>query len=349
MPQNDLHIPKLLVIATGGTIASVDDGEGLTPRLDAKDLLSRVPSLSELCRIDTIQPFSVDSCNMTPARWCITAKLIREKYNDYDGFIITHGTDTMAYGAAMLSCLIRHSRKPTVLTGSQFPIDFGGSDASDNLKDAVSWACECIKRGCTVGYNSVYVVFAGRVINGMRARKRHTIALDAFESVNYSDIAKISQGNITYSPELVYYEETRDADFIDLTLTDESPAPLMIHLTPGMTSERLLAMCDDAPAVIFEGFGIGGIPDALLPAIAKIKAQGTAIILKTQVPYEKCDFAVYRVGRMISAGTALSKNQGAGIVAEAGDLTAEAAFALATVALNAPDIGWNLFFEIRDR
>ena len=120
---------KLLVIGTGGTIASIPGDAGLTPGTDVSGLLSCVPQAAELCDWEQIQLFSLDSTNVGPAQWVSLAKCIRRSYEAYDGFLILHGTDTMAYTAAALSYLIQNSGKPIVLTGSQKPMEDTDTDA----------------------------------------------------------------------------------------------------------------------------------------------------------------------------------------------------------------------------
>ena len=127
---------KILLIATGGTIASRPTDNGLAPELLAGDILRCVPALAELCRIDAVQPMNIDSTNMAPDCWLALTQCLREHYNDYDGFVITHGTDTMAYTACALSYLVQGSAKPIVLTGSQKSIYVEDTDARRNLFDA---------------------------------------------------------------------------------------------------------------------------------------------------------------------------------------------------------------------
>ena len=101
---------KILLIATGGTIASKKTERGLAPAISAEDLLQFVPELKDLCNIDTIQLFDLDSTNITPAHWLLMKDTIRNNYDRYDGFVISHGTDTMAYSAAALSYLIKQKQ-----------------------------------------------------------------------------------------------------------------------------------------------------------------------------------------------------------------------------------------------
>ena len=131
---------NILLIATGGTIASKKTERGLAPAISAEDLLQFVPELKDLCHIDTIQLFDLDSTNITPDHWLLMKDTIRENYDNYDGFVISHGTDTMAYSAAALSYLIQHSPKPIVLTGSQKSIYNRDTDARTNLSHAFQYA-----------------------------------------------------------------------------------------------------------------------------------------------------------------------------------------------------------------
>ena len=165
---------KILLIATGGTIASQQTGSGLAPRLNPKDLLRYVPDAANICELDTIQPFHIDSTNINPAHWLTLTGIIEENYEKYDGFVISHGTDTLAYTAAALSYLIQNTKKPIILTGAQKPISDDSTDAKTNLLDSLRFACS--------GDCGVCVVFGGKVIAGTRARKTKTKSYDAFSS-----------------------------------------------------------------------------------------------------------------------------------------------------------------------
>ena len=148
---------NILMIGTGGTIASEMTPDGLTPELTPAQLLRYVPAIRDLCRVDCINLFSLDSTNITPAHWIRTANAIREHYEDYDGFVISHGTDTMAYTAAALSYLVQGADKPVMLTGAQKPINYDSTDSKLNLTDAFV----CAASGQLAGVN---IVFSGRVI-----------------------------------------------------------------------------------------------------------------------------------------------------------------------------------------
>ena len=313
----------ILLITTGGTIACRDSGHGLSPALSAEDLLAAVPAVTRACTVTTRPLFNLDSTDMTPKEWLAVAAAVREAYDKFDGFIITHGTDTLAYAAATLSCLLQHSEKPIVLTGAQLPLGVPGSDAADNLTDAFAWALSQGARG-------VRIVFAGRVIRGLRARKRHTTDPDAFESVGCPDTAIIRDGQI------IRYGVPVGAGQGDVTDSPLTPAHTfyedldtriaLAQLTPGMSPFILRHMAEGLHGLIIEGVGIGGIPDTLVPVLTRVAESGVYLILTSQVPYGESDFTVYRAGRRIHEACG-------GQVVTARDIPSEAAFAAAMWAM----------------
>ena len=311
----------ILLLATGGTIACRDMGHGLSPALTPDDLLHAVPGVTDTCTVTARSLFHLDSTDMTPREWLTIAETIRLSYDAYDGFVITHGTDTLAYAAATLSCLLQHSEKPIVLTGSQLPLETPGSDAAANLTDAFTWALSPGARG-------VRIVFAGRVIRGLRARKRHTTDPDAFESVNCPDSALLRDGQV-----LRYGVPVAAGTVIDSPLTpphtfytELDTDIALAHLTPGLSPEVLSHMADGLHALIVEGVGIGGIPESLTPVLTRVAEAGVYLFLTSQVPYGASDFTVYRAGRRITEACA-------GQVITARDIPSEAAFAAAMWAL----------------
>ena len=138
---------KILLIATGGTIASAHTEEGLAPAVGPTALLEAVPEIREFCQAEAVQILNIDSTNLQPENWLRMVEVVRDNYDKYDGFVITHGTDTMAYTASALSYLMQNLGKPVILTGSQKPIGFGISDAKKNLVDSFVMACQEDKIG----------------------------------------------------------------------------------------------------------------------------------------------------------------------------------------------------------
>ena len=169
---------RILMIATGGTIASKRSETGLKPLITSDELLSYVPDARHFCQADAIQVLNIDSTNIQPEHWLLIARTIEDHYNQYDGFVICHGTDTMAYTAAALSYLIQNSPKPIVITGAQKPIDLEITDAKTNLLDSLRFA------SCSRAHG-VNLVFDGKVIAGTRAKKERTKSYNAFSSINF--------------------------------------------------------------------------------------------------------------------------------------------------------------------
>ena len=274
----------ILLIATGGTIASRHTPEGLAPQITPQELLSYVPDAASLCQIDTVQPINLDSTNVAPEHWLLLAKLIEEQYDRYDGFVICHGTDTLAYTAAALSYLIQHTRKPIVLTGAQRSIDEDTTDAKVNLMDALRYAC--------AGESGVCIVFGSHVIAGTRARKSRTKSYNAFTSLNFPDLASIHESRVVrYIP----WEDQGDPVFYHRLNT----RVFLLKLTPGMDPAAFAAAGELCDGLIIESYGVGGIPEVYLEELDKLISQGKTVIMATQVPQEGSDLSVYQVGKHV--------------------------------------------------
>ncbi|MCQ2609880.1 MAG: asparaginase, partial [Lachnospiraceae bacterium] len=158
---------KILMIGTGGTISCEAGNNGLAPAKLAEELLKYCPKVKEICDVECIQVINIDSTNMRPGHWLMIEEVIQKNYDKYDGFVITHGTDTLSYTAAAISYLVQNSKKPIVITGAQVPISEPGTDAIKNVTDAFIVAADDESHG-------VMVVFCGKVILGTRARKNFT-------------------------------------------------------------------------------------------------------------------------------------------------------------------------------
>lgn len=295
--------PRILMVATGGTIASAEEGNGLAPQLTGEQLAGYVPQASQLADIDIVQPMNIDSTNMHPADWRHIADAILERYDRYDGFVVLHGTDTMAYTAAALSYLIQDSPKPIVLTGSQQPMASPFTDARLNLYQSVLYAADPSSA-------DVSVVFGGKVVAGTRARKQRTMSANAFVSVNYPELALIRNDRIIRTAPAAPEACAREASSPSATPKTAAPRPLtyrkldervfVLKLTPGVTPRTFDLLRADYEAIIVETFGIGGIPDALRDAIFSWVDSGRALVVTTQVPEEGLDLGVYEVGRAYS-------------------------------------------------
>jgi L-asparaginase len=293
-----------MFIGTGGTIASEMTEEGLLPGLRPAQLLRYVPAVADLCDTGCIQLFNLDSTNIGPEHWLAMARTIRDNYADYDGFVISHGTDTMAYTAAALSYLVQNSPKPIILTGAQKPIGFDTTDSKVNLKD--SFIC-----ACTDDIHGVCIVFNGRVIIGTRACKTRSKSFDAFSSINYPNIAVVRDGCLT---QYITPEHRGEPVFYDTLHTRVG----LLKLIPGLDAELLSFMLARSDALVIESFGVGGLPQGggMHALVDEAAEQGKTIVMTTQVQNEGSDLAVYTTGHAL---------RGNPRILEAYDMTTEAA------------------------
>ncbi|MDD6033567.1 MAG: asparaginase [Oscillospiraceae bacterium] len=299
---------KILLIATGGTIASKRTDNGLAPLILSEELLDYVPDAREFCQVDSLQLLNLDSTNMLPEHWVMMAEAIEARYDSYDGFVICHGTDTLAFTAAALSYLIQNSPKPIIITGAQKPIDMENTDARINLTDSLRYAC-CGKA------HDVSVVFGGKVIAGTRARKMRAKSYNAFSSINFPYLASIQDGRI------VHYI-TSDCSGRPAFYHSLNSRVFLLKLIPGIQPDILSFIEDRYDAFIIEGYGVGGLPDdgerSFLSEVERLVQKGKIVVMATQVIHEGSDMTVYEVGHLAKEKLGLL---------ECRDMTLEAAVA----------------------
>jgi L-asparaginase len=222
---------------------------------------------------------------MEPKHWKVMVECIRDHYEDYDGFVIAHGTDTMAYTAAGLSYMIQNSNKPVVITGSQKPIDMDITDAKTNLLDSFTYASNDKSQG-------VSIVFDGKVIAGTRAKKVRSKSYNAFSSIDFPFLAVIQDGQIMrYIPQTAYEEEVH-------FYTEMNQNIFLLKLIPGIDPDILELIFAKYDAIVVESFGVGGIPMSIRKAFYELchKYPEKTIIMSTQVAHEGSDMTVYEVG-----------------------------------------------------
>ncbi len=285
---------RILIIGTGGTIASKKHSLGLRPELGIDELLQLLGMPQDKCYLEGISLMSIDSTNMTPDRWVSMAQYIHQHYPLFDGFVITHGTDTMAYTAAALTYILHNLNKPVIITGSQYPITETHTDAIQNLTDAVYFAMENIR--------GVFICFDGQLIAGNRAIKVKTKSYNAFESVNFPVVARIKHQKVQY-----------DSHVLDQFLQANSSAPLALRTTyndrilvikmiPGMHADIFDYIRSHYDGVIIESFGLGGIPNNEYNITGKINElieAGIVVVLTTQCLEEGVEYGVYEVGSQL--------------------------------------------------
>jgi len=286
---------KILIIGTGGTISSVDSGEGLSSALPVEEILNFCGGeLSDLeYEADVINLLNIDSTLIQPEDWVKIAEEIGKKFSLYDGFIILHGTDTLAYTASMLSFMLRKPTKPVVLTGSMRPAPIANSDAIPNVADSVRFAVN----GCP----GVYVVFNHKVIRASRASKVASEDIDAFVSVNEPPVALVTSKSINYRRD---FNVNMEGPFsVDARMDNHV---FVLKIFPGLEPVIVESLIErNISGLILESFGTGGLPYRgrnLLDIISRAAAQ-IPVVLTSQVLYNGVNLHTYEVGiRALKAG-----------------------------------------------
>lgn len=276
---------KILLITTGGTIACIKTSKGLIPHATPEELLNEAKVVKEFCMPTGLNLMCIDSTDMLPSDWVTIAECIKEHYDNYDGFVICHGTDTLSYTASALSYLIQNSKKPIVLTGAQKPISTDSTDARNNLIDSFRYAVSEHAHG-------VVVVFDGKVIAGTKAQKIRSKSFNAFNSINLPELAKIVDGNIF---QYIYQDVKGEVKFYNKLNEKVS----IVTLTPGMNKSIIDAYFKENDAVIVSSYGTGGIPNrdsySILESIEYWLKQGKILVMATQVQQEGSDMSIYHV------------------------------------------------------
>ena len=249
---------SILIIYTGGTIGMKEDPQdGTLKPFDFSQIKDEVPELNKFdVRIDsyTFDPL-IDSSDMEPSIWVQLAQLIAERYEDYDGFVILHGTDTMAYSASALSFMLEGLTKPVVFTGSQLPIGVPRTDGKENLISAVEIAAAKDHEG-HARVPEVCIYFDSKLLRGNRSTKYSAEAFNAFASPNCPTLAEAGI-NIRYNTDLIRKPVYWDALLRVQTQLDTRVAILKVH--PGMTPQVMRAVVADplTRACIIETYGSG--------------------------------------------------------------------------------------------
>jgi len=301
---------KFLVIATGGTIASVSTPDGFKPGLTGEQLVSRCYEISPDDSIDVIDLFSKDSTNISPKDWFVAADCINAHATHFDATIVLHGTDTMAWTAAALSFM---TNSLVVMTGSMLPFVVEGSDADDNLNGAFAFARLLFK----AGRKEVALAFYGKLFDGSSVSKSDSHALDAFKTwskplLGFKDGGKYALSD--YEPKKHEKSNKKIEEFI------KERHVALIPVFPGIKADYFRALIETNPkAILLEGYGSAGVAfeyddENLLPCIEEAVKRGIVVVIGTSCPNGGATPEVYEVGvRALRAGAV-----------SAGDLTREA-------------------------
>ncbi|UKN00691.1 asparaginase [Paracrocinitomix mangrovi] len=248
--------PKVLIIYTGGTIGMINDPEtGALKPFDFESLYGNIPELKQFdYELDTFSVEEpIDSSDMNPQKWGDVAKTIFDNYADYNGFVVLHGTDTMAFTTSALSFMLQGLKKPVVFTGSQLPIGQIRTDGKENLITAIEIAGMVNMSGRSV-IQQVALYFEFQLYSGNRVSKISTFNFEAFKSYNYPLLAEAGT-NIRINQNALYRSEFNELELF----TDFNPNVALIKLFPGMEVEHYKSIFDinEVEGIILETFGNG--------------------------------------------------------------------------------------------
>lgn len=296
---------RILIIHTGGTFGMVPKKQRptLAPHEVQQNIVTYVPELARIADISFQMIFNMDSANLQPRHWQELAKLIYSNLPNYDGFVIIHGTDSMAYTAAALSFMLKNLPKPVVLTGSQRPLAEIRSDARSNLIGAVELA--------TYSLPEVSIFFGTQLLRGNRAIKVSSTDYGAFVSPNFPPLAKVGVEVVLDEPPL---SRTGQPDL----QADICEDVVALRFFPGLNPTNLKILLNtDVRALVIEGLGMGNIAveeQSFVPLVQSLSNSGKIVVVTSQSDYGWIDLTRYQNGILIAEAGAIG----------AGDMTATA-------------------------
>lgn len=296
---------KILIIYTGGTIGMVNDAKtGTLIPFDFEQIQENVPELARLDYQLSVHSFDpiLDSSNMNPAIWKELAELIKEKYDEFDGFVILHGSDTMSFTAAALSFMLQNLAKPVVLTGSQLPIGEIRTDAKENLITALEIAAT--KKDGKAMVPEVCVYFDYQLFRGNRSIKNNSEKFEAFSSPNYPILAEAGV-NLDFFPNYILPSPTQP--FQIHTQFNANIGVLKIY--PGITENAVKAITESAvSAIVLEAFGSGNTTTAewFINCLQAAITQGKIIVDISQCKGGSVQLGMYETSRKLQQMGVLS-------------------------------------------
>ena len=278
----------ILLLTTGGTIACATGSSGLKPR--SSDIMQyALDQLRQYYDITVQDVMCLDSSNIRPEEWQRIARYVFAHRLQYDGIVISHGTDTMAYTASAVTFMLPGLDRPVVFTGSQLPLTDPLSDGPDNLRTAFAMA--------SAGHNGVFVAFDRKVMLGCRAVKVRASNFSAFESVNARYAGVIGSQGLVINPAALpdVPSQPQLCDAISKTV-------FLLKLTPGLSPEIFHALKDlGYKGIVIEAFGLGGmtVMNRGLQGIRSAVESGISVVVTTQCLYDSADLQVYQVGQQL--------------------------------------------------
>lgn len=305
---------RIYIAYTGGTIGMQRSPKGYVMMEGFAQLIEEKipPRISgEMPEYDLYEyPNQIDSSNIVPADWLTIARDIADRYNDYDGFVVLHGTDTMSYTASALSFMLRGLAKPVIITGSQIPLCEVRNDAQDNLVTAIELACD-------FNIPEVCLYFNGRLLRGNRSLKIKATGFDAFDSPNYPWLAQIGI-HIELNQRALLATHQHTAFELPSDYAARYVVPL--RLFPGISSQLIDAVLAlPYRGIILRTYGVGNAPDndpELLRSLERASAEGKIVLNLSQCLQGGVHQGSYATGSALTS---------AGVIS-GGDMTIEAAF-----------------------
>ncbi len=297
-------ISKILVLFTGGTITMIKNADGvLGPAKDIQQIQKFFPELKEIAEITSLDVCDIDSSDMTPETWQVLAQRIYENYQNYDGFVITHGTDTLAYTASALSFALPNLNKPVILTGAQKPISDLGSDSPFNIFNS-------FKVAVSGAIREVAIVFDTKIMRGNRCSKRHAKKIDAFWSPQFPLLGEIGV-DIKYFP---HHDTHHSHSHSRLKLQDKFDSNIIsLNLFPGFMPTIFEKIIEEKiyKGIILRGFGAGNIPtnNTIAPWIKRAIEQKIPVVLISPCPGGTTYLSLYQTGQAaLKAGVISAKD-----------------------------------------
>ena len=279
---------RILILNTGGTLSSVVKQQGMAPGISTKDMLDEIRMVSRNTELAMKDISSLDSANISPNNWAAMASEVALAKEEFDGVVIIHGTDTMAYTSSMLSFMLQNISIPVVITGSQLSISDPVADAMENLRCAIYMAAS--------GYAGVFLAFNRKVILGCRASKINTVSFDAFKSINYPNIAEISSAGMQVRTDMIPQRKG-----IFSLNTKYSDRIAVAKLFPGIGRDYFTSLIGSGVrGVYIEAYGLGGMPflgTDLTQSVREMTDSGIFVLVGTQCIYGGSNLRVYETGR----------------------------------------------------
>ena len=281
---------KILILNTGGTLTCKSAENGLSPDLKINEILETLKEVVKDFNVSFEDLFALDSSNVQPEEWVLLAEKLYEKHLIYDGIVVIHGTDTMAYTASAVSYFLQGITCPVVFTGSQLSIANPMADAVENCRAAIHMAGS--------NHSGVFIAFNRKIILGTRASKVRTKSFDAFESINYPYIAQINSSGL----EVNHYAlpSRKDTCILDTRICTEV---FLLKLFPGLNPDIIDYVIEKGYKAIFiQAYGIGGIPFLrrdFISAIERAIQHNILVVVGSQCLYEGSDFSIYETGKKV--------------------------------------------------